>query len=71
MVCMTPIGYMDELSRIVKGRRKELGIDQETAARLAGVSRKTVSEIERGKQTIRLDVLLRVLDVLGLRMEIS
>jgi len=71
MVRMTPIGYIDELPEIVKNRRKELGIDQETAARLAGVSRKTVSEIERGKQTIRLDVLLRVLDVLGLRLEIT
>jgi y4mF family transcriptional regulator len=68
---MTPIGYIDELPNIVKGRRKELGIDQETAARLAGVSRKTISEIERGKQTIRLDILLRVLDVLGLRLGIS
>lgn len=68
---MTPIGYIDELPGIVRARRKELGIDQETAARLAGVSRKTISEIERGKQTIRLDVIIRVLDVLGLRLEIS
>jgi y4mF family transcriptional regulator len=68
---MTPIGYIDELPGIVRGRRRELGIDQETAARLAGVSRKTISEIERGKQTIRLDVIIRVLDVLGLRLGIS
>jgi y4mF family transcriptional regulator len=68
---MTPIGYIDELPGIVRGRRKELGIDQETAAQLAGVSRKTISEIERGKQTIRLDVIIRVLDVLGLRLGIS
>ena len=68
---MTPIGYMDQIGRIARARRKQLGIDQETAARLAGVSRKSVSEIERGKPTVRFDVLVRVLDVLGLKLEVS
>ncbi|MEX1004230.1 MAG: helix-turn-helix domain-containing protein [Acidimicrobiia bacterium] len=68
---MTPNGYMDEIAVVIRRRRRELGIDQETTAQLAGVSRKSVSEIERGKRTVRLDVLMRVVDVLGLRMEIS
>jgi y4mF family transcriptional regulator len=62
---------MDQIGKIARARRKQLGIDQETAARLAGVSRKSVSEIERGKPTVRFDVLVRVLDVLGLKLEVS
>ncbi len=62
---------MDQIAKIVRTRRKELGIDQETVAGLAGVSRKSVSEIERGKPTVRFDVLVRVLDVLGLKLEVS
>ncbi len=67
---MPPIGYMDEIAGVVKARRKGLGIDQETAAQLAGVSRKLVSDIERGKRTVRLDVLVSVLDVLGLKLQV-
>jgi y4mF family transcriptional regulator len=62
---------MDEIAEVVRARRKELGIDQETAAQLAGVSRKLVSDIERGKRTVRMDVLISVLDVLGLELQVS
>ncbi len=67
---MTPSGYMNEVGKAVRRRRLELKIDQETAARLAGVSRKVVSEIERGKPTVRVDVLVKVMAVLGLRWEV-
>ena len=67
---MGTIGYMDEIGMRVRERRRLLGIDQATAADLAGISRKTVSEIERGKATVRMDVLARLLEVLGFRIEI-
>lgn len=68
---MTPISGMSEIGGVVRRRRRELGIDQATVASLAGVSRKAVSEIERGKPTIRFDVLSKVLDTLGLRLDVS
>lgn len=68
---MTPISDMDKIGRLVRQRRRELGIDQATVASLAGVSRKVVSEIERGKPTIRFDVLSKVLETLGLRLGVS
>ncbi len=67
---MTPNGYMTEIGQQVRDRRRALGIDQGTLASLAGVSRKAVSEIERGKPTIRMDVLTKVLGALGLRIDI-
>lgn len=67
---MEPIGYMQALGVAVRTRRKALGIDQETVASLAGVSRKAVSEIERGKPTMRMDTVVRVLDALGLELEV-
>ena len=68
---MTPNGYMGEVALVVRSRRRQLGVDQETVARLAGVSRKAVSEIERAKPTIRVDVLVKVLDALGLEITVS
>lgn len=67
---MTPIGYTHGVGEAIRNRRRALGIDQETVASLAGVSRKLVSEVERGKPTVRLDGVLRILDVLGLRLEV-
>jgi len=68
---MSPISCMESVGRTVRQRRRALGIPQATVAELSGVSRKAVSEIERGKPTIRIDVLVRVLETLGLRMEVS
>lgn len=68
---VTPNGYMDEVASAVRLRRRQLGIDQETVARLAGVSRKAVSEIEGAKETIRVDVLVKVLDAVGLQPTVS
>ncbi len=70
MADMTPNGYMDVVGGQVRSRRRALRIDQQTLANLAGVSRKSVSEIERGKATIRMDVLVAVLDALGLILEV-
>lgn len=67
---MTPIGYMRDLGLEVRQRRKALGVSQSTVADLAGVSRKAVSEIERGKSTVRIDVLIKVVTAVGLRLEL-
>ena len=67
---MVSNGYMDMLGGQVRARRKALRTSQQTLADLAGVSRKSVSEIERGKATIRMDVLVAVLDALGLTLEV-
>ncbi len=68
---MEPISYMDGIGKAVRVRRKQLHIDQQTVADLAGVSRKAVSDIERGKPTIRFDVLARVLTAVGLKIDVS
>lgn len=62
---------MDDIGGAVRARRKQLRIDQQTVADLAGVSRKAVSDIERGKPTIRFDVLAEVLTAVGLRIDVS
>ncbi len=41
----------------------------EGLARLAGVGTTVVREIEKGKRTVRLTTLLRVLSALGMRLD--
>ena len=45
--------------------RKSRHVSQETLAGLAGTGARYISELERGKETIRTRELLKLLDALG------
>lgn len=62
---------MDKIGETIKERRLQLKINQQTLADLAGVGINTLVAIERGTGNPSVNVLCRVLDVLGLEMEIS
>ncbi len=53
----------------VRDERRRQGIDQRTLAMIANVGVRSVHRVEHGEPTVRLDVLMRVLDALGLRLE--
>lgn len=52
----------------VRERRKANGLTQCELGELAGVGTRFVSELERGKTTVRLDAVERVLAVFGKRL---
>jgi HTH-type transcriptional regulator/antitoxin HipB len=60
----------DELPEIVRDRRRELGLTQEQLADIIGVHRAFVSQLERGKATVRFDLLLRLVQALGMDIEL-
>lgn len=59
------------LTTTLRDRRRALGLRQSELAELAGVSTRFIGELEGGKQTVRLDKLQAVLDVLGLTIELK
>jgi y4mF family transcriptional regulator len=59
------------LATTLRDRRRALGLRQSELAELAGVSTRFIGELENGKQTVRLDKLQAVLQVLGLTMELK
>jgi y4mF family transcriptional regulator len=59
------------LGTAIRRRRKALGLTQEELAALAGCARRSVSALEAGKRTVRLDIVLGVLEVLGLRLRVE
>ena len=62
---------MDKLKTIsdigikMRAIRKSQHVSQDTLAGLAGTGARYVSELERGKETIRMRELLKLLDALG------
>jgi len=60
-----------DLAAAVRGRRKDLALSQAELAHRAGVARKSISELESGKTQPKLALVLRVLEQLGLVIEVG
>ncbi len=60
-----------ELGNLVREARKRSGLDQATTADLIGVGPRFLGEVERGKPTVRLSLVLKVLERLGLEVWVS
>lgn len=64
--------FMDvnNIASIVRFHRKKSGPSQMEIAKLAGVGKTVVFDIEKGKLSVRLDTLLKVLNVLNIQIEL-
>jgi transcriptional regulator with XRE-family HTH domain len=62
------IDSMAALGRVVRQARRSQGVDQVAAAALSDVSPRWLGELERGKETLRMGMVLRVLERLGLEI---
>lgn len=60
-----------DLAAVVRGRRRDLGLSQAELATRAGVSRKWIYQFEAGKPTAELRLILRVLEALGLVLDVT
>ncbi|MDE0101807.1 MAG: helix-turn-helix domain-containing protein [Bryobacterales bacterium] len=59
----------NEVGAALRAARERLGLAQAEVAAAAGVSRKWLSEAERGKAAMSLGLVLGVLDALGYEAE--
>lgn len=66
----TPVRTPAELGALVRDHRKRLGATQIELAALADVGPRFIVELERGKPTLELGKVLRVLERLGLIVEL-
>lgn len=60
-----------QIGNIIKERRKQLDVNQQTLSDLAGVGLNTLVAIERGEGNPQLSTLLTVLNTLGLQLDIN
>lgn len=58
-----------DLGASIKDHRKKAGLTQLELANLAGVGKTTVFDIEKNKETVRLNNLFAVLQVLNIKVE--
>ena len=58
-----------DLAAIIRDRRKSLGLGQAELASRVEVSRQWIVGVEQGRSRAELGLVLRTLDVLGIRLE--
>lgn len=64
------IASVRDLALYLRDRRQQLGLTQEQLANSAGVSRRWLSNLEAGKPTAELGLVLRAIDALGLTFDL-
>ena len=58
---------MDTIAEFIKQKRKEAGLTQEEFAMRSGLGLRFVRELERGKQTVRMDKVNQALAMFGMK----
>ena len=57
------------IAKLIAYHRNRSGLTQQELATLAGVGKNLIYELEKGKQTVRLENLLKVLRVLNIEID--
>jgi y4mF family transcriptional regulator len=60
-----------QIGTIIKERRDYLNLTQKDVAEMAGITFKSISEIELGIRNPSINTLNKVLDVLGLELSVQ
>ncbi|MGO2542065.1 helix-turn-helix domain-containing protein [Specibacter sp. AOP5-B1-6] len=59
------------LGAALRARRKTLQLTQSETADLADVSTRVLSDLENGRETVRLDILTAVASALGMSLSLN
>jgi len=62
---------IDELGKLIKNRRKVLGLTIRDLAELTDTSKTTISQIERGIRNPTFEILQRIFEYLNLEMKVE
>ena len=59
-----------ELADVIRSHRKAAGLSRAQLSEMAGVGKTVIYDIEKGKETVKLNTLLKILKVLNIKMEL-
>jgi len=63
--------HYSDIYKKIKERRSLLGITQQDLADISGVGLRTIKEIETNKGNPSINTLLKLLDVLGMELDLK
>ncbi|HEX5033290.1 MAG TPA: helix-turn-helix domain-containing protein [bacterium] len=63
--------FHQKLAKILHFHRKKAGLSRQALARLAGVGKKAVFDLEHAKPSVQLNTLLRLLEALNIQLKMD
>jgi len=60
-----------EIGNLIRHVRKKSGLSQQELAKMASVGKTVVFDIEKGKTTVQLNSLLKVIEVLNIQLQLN
>jgi HTH-type transcriptional regulator/antitoxin HipB len=60
-----------EIGKVARYHRRKAGLSQQEVARLAGIGKTAVFDFEKGKESIQLDTLWKILKVLNITVKLE
>jgi len=60
-----------ELGAAIRERRRRLGVTQDELASSIGVNRRVVGQLEKGKETVHVGIVLRAARAVGLNVGVE
>jgi y4mF family transcriptional regulator len=60
-----------ELGKLIHDHRKKSGLSQQQLAEMVGVGKTVVYDLEKGKDTVKLSTVLRVLNGLNIKVKLE
>ena len=71
MAVKIDISSVSAIGSIVQFHRKQAGLTRIALADIAGVGKTVIYDIERGKETIRINTLLKILNALNVSISLD
>lgn len=62
------MGEFEQIGEIVEFHRHKSGLSRNQLAAFAGVGKTAIFELEKGKVSIRLDTLIKILKILNIKI---
>ncbi len=62
---------IERIGEIIRFHRQKSGLSRQQLATFAGVGKTTIFDLENGKLGIRLTTLLKILDILNIRIRLD
>jgi len=60
-----------ELGNIIRDHRKKSGLTQQDLAEMVGVGKTVVYDLEKGKDTVKISTLIRILNGLNIKVKLE
>jgi len=65
------MAQLKELAEVIRLHRKASGLSRVQLAELAGVGKTVIYDIEKGKESVQLDTLRKILKVLNIKIVLT